>query len=323
MSSRLNGDLFEYSLVWSILTKATHVTLGNRQSIARFASLKSKVKSKVYMIELPRYITRFVDTCGPIKIEINSDNDGVQGCSNDISLVNKSDRLGISLKYNNFSIKHPRSAALHNHFTPSDDYHKEYVKLNKKWYDYCIQQNYTQFLHMEDEHKRKLYTEFTELMLTHITTISQVRKLITFCTCDTEQYVMHLQKTHRSTKSYYISNKFDQSDTHSIIRESYNTILVTLGPHVFTFRLHNASSCITNTLSLKYDVKTKTELYELVSTDPVKVLLSPEDTTITDKSRSLNLLKQTTEHICKGKTNKGQSCKNIGKYEGYCHHHKI
>jgi len=313
VKSRLSGDVFEFSLISCLMERFPNLALADKRSEQRYKVLKDKVQDKYYEIVIPEVINRMK----PTTLTILSDQAGIEGCSDDIQLSSPTEQCGISLKYNNFSIKHPRPSAIHKHCDLSE-YHNDYTKFNDRWYRYCIDHGYHQTRDLSNTDKDLMYKECLDLLIKHLKTNVQVYQLISFCTCPKQQYVFYLEKTHRQMKIYSITNKFSVEDACNVeIKKPgssglRNTLIIAIGQHRFSFRVHTAATEISKTLGLKYDVKCLSDLYCLEDKVKVKVIKERPVPAPASKSTSIS---------CQGITSKGVQCKNPGKYNGYCHHH--
>jgi hypothetical protein len=214
------------------------------------------VKKIVYDICLPQFMLKDYT-----KIKINSDNDGRLGNSNDITLYNGDDKsLGISIKNNNLSIKHPRAGSLSKLFKNSD-YNKKYNNLNDSWYNGFVKSDIEKFNECEKSSKMDMYNDFVQLLVQELSKYeSNIINIINFCVSIYTDYI--LLKCKNRIRCY--KNTIIHSKNFNVVKKSPNTFLIITDSYTIKFRLHTASSKVTKKLSLKYDVS-----YEI---SPLKLL---------------------------------------------------
>ena len=329
-NSRLNGDKFEYSFICCILDKFPQISFGDKVSEKRYQILKDKIGSKQYEIALPQLFFRMK----PTVIYIRQDNLGKQGCSDDIELASDTESYGFSLTHNNFSIKHPRPSSIYNHCDIPTEYHDDYVKFNNNWQKYCKKKGYVNFSDMISQEKDQMYMECLELLKKYLVKNVQIYKLITFCLCHEQQYVLHLEKTHRKMSVNHVTNIFNEKDSCSVeIKQPgntgiHNTLIINIGNHSFSFRLHTAAKQIKKSLDLKYDVTCLTDLYHKIEEVCVKCITYDQSYTQDLHTTPTRELHEGTPALgssssgCLAYTKKGHRCKNNCKYRGYCHIHQ-
>ena len=248
-SSRNNGDCFEYSLIQLLVRN--NYKFYDVQSEKRHIVLSNKCKQSemnLTKLKIPFNLKDFN------QIRIMCDNNGTTGNSNDFEIYNMENnkKCGISLKRNNMSIKAPRANSFGKCLP--NDYTIKYKQLNDEWYQKFRSDDLTKFNKCTRETIHNFYELFIDLIVQYITK-DNIFNIIKFCTSlDYTDYIIHSSKNGCFT--IYI-NKFKPStlDNFKVVKKQYNTFLLHFDKYCLSFRLHTASSKITPTLSLKYDVK--------------------------------------------------------------------
>lgn len=249
MNSRKNGDNLEYSLITLLINKG--YTFYNNNSHNRFKKLQNKccnTPCKLDNLKIPFDAEKFN------YIKIMKDTAGCIGNSNDIEVYDKEKKtkIGISLKYNNMSIKAPRANSMGK--CMPQEFTDEYLKLNAEWYNGFVEEKIDKFKECTKSSINEIYESFIDITIPYIT-IKNFLNLVTFCTSiNYTDYIIH---RHINGKFTVYKNNFKPRDgcSFSVVKKQSNTFLLYFDRYCLSFRLHTASSSVTPKLSLKYDVK--------------------------------------------------------------------
>lgn len=254
MNSRINGNNFELSLASDIMNTDANIKFYDKESETLFNRLQSKSK-KCFNIVLPSILTRITI----VKIKLHKDQDGIKGNSSDITVINSNNQhIGLSLKHENLSLKHPRPKSIMDRITDNNviikEYRAKYSQINEKWYG-NMKNHYINFCEMTDKEKKSMYKEFTDLLLDFLTSHTElVKGLFRFCTCtlasEDTSYILQIRGNNVITYQYNrtIGNNVNFK------RINDRTVEISYGSATLKFRIHNAKKNITKNLSLKYDV---------------------------------------------------------------------
>jgi len=247
--SRDSGDFFEYQVTQWLLDNY-EIKLDNQATCVKYN--KWKAKYKYVPIALPT-IPEFDNYD---KLRLCADKEGCDGNNADIMLSGDNALLPISLKNNNFSIKHPRCNAIHKHLVPSlqDKYISAYKELNDKYYKLARKKGYETFDAFLPEEKKEMYIDFRFLLYDMC---SKSRKtcinIFMFCIGVHNKNQLTITKKNNTITV----RKYKKLDMQKIKVKliSYTSFYLKVGDVCLIFRIHSASKKITPTLSLKYDVK--------------------------------------------------------------------
>jgi hypothetical protein len=221
--------------------------------------------------KLPDKIAAIVPL-GASCFDVSSDHDGVRGITSDIIVRDEvlHTQIGISCKRNNFSIKHQRPGALARHLglEPSNaaEYMTAYKHITGSFYEECRREGVVTFPAVHEERKRALYREVNALVAHTIASAEadqQARMIRYILSLDealmfgTEatNFIMHWddKKQDDAVKLYKLC--IEHVGRVDSIHWEENTIRIDSGDVKLSLRLHNASSRITKSVSLKYDTK--------------------------------------------------------------------
>lgn len=247
--SRKSGDEFEY-LITRYLIETYDYSFFDKYSETKY----NKWSNLFEYIEpnFPLFLDEFASYD---KIKLCKDSDGCIGNSSDIELHNEVEWVSISLKNNNLSIKHPRCSSMQNHISNKYKgvYAAKYKRINDTYYQLALKTNLSKFSDFSDEDKNNLYTQINNLLIeTCKKSILTCKLIAKFCigTTHTHQIIIKNQNN-AITCMKYKPMIFDRAIIKNI---SYNTFILVVSNIALKFRIHTASSRITPTLSLKYDV---------------------------------------------------------------------
>lgn len=254
---RWSGNAFEY-----LVCKC----LQDRKIKATDAFTKSKVvriktqnidKQEIKQVKL----NKMMDALGitpkrtPL-FSINHDNHGVSGDSSDV-VLHPID-LKLSLKNNNNFIKHQRCNKLYLQLglSPREEaqFKKQYKEINDRYYNMWTKKGHTKYHQVDTHEKFNMYSEINALTQQWLS--KDPRHL--------ERYISFVLDLHPNPNKYTI--KWDNSrdallvlSHHDInikkmeMRIRNNSFLdIKLGDLLVKMRLHNASSRLRKTQSLKY-----------------------------------------------------------------------
>lgn len=254
MASRKNGDFFEYEIAFY-------------SRLCRYIPFDdytiSKYKKLLYKYD---YISNFHCRIKSINNELKKiqnsnkiyyyrlvkDTEGKSGQTDDIKYYSKEKQelFGLSLKRKNNSIKHNRPKSIIDRICSDkiiiDKYAKEYKLLNEKYYEKIKDKIYFRNL----DNKENLYKDFNNLICKYITTYNLEECLYDFIFKKSKYILKMLDETHIILKE----KSFDKEDKLIIKTLNYNTLLLKNNSLYAKLRIHTASSKITPTLSLKYDI---------------------------------------------------------------------
>jgi hypothetical protein len=191
-------------------------------------------------------------------IRLVPDSEGKNGNTNDIELYDAAQMFicGLSVKHRNLSLKHPRAGSIGNHIgadvgnIKANLYVTHYTKLNLKWYEELSKN--TAFRDVDNAIIYKMYGEFINLLFNTLkNNHKSIVQLLKFCLSidDRLQYLVVFDKC------ISIMEKIKLTKCRKYrIRKEPNRLVITIGDIIIYMRIHTASSNITKTLSLKYDV---------------------------------------------------------------------
>jgi len=215
---------------------------------------------------------------------LTKDNDGKKGITSDIKIFDSSNAniISISCKRNNHSLKHQRPSALPKHLQLSDEltskYKDEYKTITQHFYKDCNVNQIALFKDCDPENKTKLYKDVNELVATYLSKATYEQKLAyikyLLSMNDENLYILHYSdrtkkanlykyntantpnavntanaaKTANSTKT-----SSDEPQSIDVSTKDNNYIVIKWNNLTIQMRLHNASSRITKSVSLKYD----------------------------------------------------------------------
>jgi len=262
--SRLNGDIFEFSFYHYLVTQHGY-TFFDEWSESKYTKLCQKIQpSKIHCIDSKNRYANKVSYCmdrleDSLPFNLSDYNSmkllrDLANTSNDLELrntiTNKS--LGISLKNNNLSLKHPRARSFGNLLDA--EYTKQYIELNDSWYAGFEEVQAETFSECRKSSISSMYSDFTSLLKKHIVTCD-ARSLANYC-CSIVDTDYIIKRNKNGTFTTY-QNKIDiERLSINVIPVSDNTFHVKLSNNlVLSFRIHTASKRVTKMLSLKYDVK--------------------------------------------------------------------
>lgn len=199
---------------------------------------------------------------------LTKDNDGKKGITSDIKIYDSSNSniISISCKRNNHSLKHQRPGALPKHLKLSDElsakFKEEYKNITQQFYKECNNDNNKIYLFKDCtlENKNKLYKDVNELVATYLIKSSYEQKLsfikYLLSMNDENLYILHYSDKSKKANLYKYNTSTmtsDINDSIEISRKEHNYIIIKWNNLIIQLRLHNASSRITKSISLKYD----------------------------------------------------------------------
>jgi len=248
--SRLNGDIFEFSFYHYLVTQHGY-TFFDEWSETKYTKLRQKTPPS------KRHNISTLEDNLPFKL---SDYNSMKllrdlaNTSNDLELCNtiSGKALGISLKNNNLSLKHPRARSFGNLLDA--EYVRQYEELNNSWYAGFEEVQAETFSECRKSSISSMYNDFTSLLKKHIVACN-AQSLVNYCCSITDtNYIIKRNKN--GTFTTY-QNKIDIGQLSiNVIPVSDNTFHIKLSNNlVLSFRIHTASKRVTKMLSLKYDVK--------------------------------------------------------------------
>lgn len=195
---------------------------------------------------------------------ISSDHDGKHGIVSDVIVHGENgSQVGISCKRNNFSIKHQRPQALGKHLALGEahalDYKDRYKGITTSFYDECVKNDWRVFRAVPRDDKQDLYRRVNELVKTTImeSTEKQHAHLLNYLVSREDRgYVLHvgLDETEVRLFKYHWGALNSIQSVYWKNREKNSTMIVLDASSLqLNMRLHTASSCISRSISLKYD----------------------------------------------------------------------
>jgi len=300
IKSRLNGDRFEYII--AKLYYDNGLKFYDLKSETKFKKLEDKYKNnfdeKINNNELENIFNK-ENIWKYDKIKFTNDCDGISGNVADIELYkNNDEKIGLSCKVNNISIKHQRPSSLYKQCNFDDMYSElykeEYKKYNDKWYENT--KDKITFDKIDKDEKFKLYGDFNQLTKKYLEKISdiQTQSFYKFLISYEHIYVIHHDSKNNKISIYnYCKTKLPTKINSISIKDNHLKILFDNDINI-NLRLHNASKTITKSLSLKYDTKVLN----------------------IDKLFTKNTYDYSLDNIEKNKEIKNKEIKNILRYPG-------
>ena len=164
--------------------------------------------------------------------------------------------LGISIKHNNFSIKHQRPGNLWNQakFKGKDinDFQEEYQELNDMWY-FKIKK-YKTFQNIPSSLKNSMYKDFNQLAIDWLNKEkTSIPNLLLFLWDYDTRFIVHCN-FYSKTINLYTKEKLPTNNISTVLSDSNTTIKFTSNKlQIITMRLHTCQSQITPRLGIKYD----------------------------------------------------------------------
>jgi len=273
MNSFIKGSLFENTVIRCL--KAMSISPLNQRTFNKSYQLQdienkhatNSAKQMNQMYKISTCLNQFIKN--PTNCSYNIINDGRNGDSTDIRLIEGSSEYNFSLKHNNLSIKHQTPSNLYRQLllTPNQtiDYRKEYTMINNKYYYQW--KDTMQFCNVTN--KPEAIYEVNSLVEKYInrSSLIQQNNYINFLlSLQENKYIMKWNDTDE-TLSLIKWNIANSVITNSSIVE--NSLLLNLSNDIkIKMRLHTGSKNITRRLSLKYDTTIdkleeffKTEIY--------------------------------------------------------------
>lgn len=197
-----------------------------------------------------------------------SDNAGIEGDVTDIRINSENTTLNISCKNNNLSIKHQRPGATPKQFGFSKNENKlllfksEYKEINSKFFKLCkaLNADLKEYNEISDEFKKqKLYEPICKLVSDFINKNSDKGEIFqNFLLGNINYKQIVLWKKNIEIKSF---DDFSKSKKVSSELDNRGYIIVNFhNGIILSFRLHNASSKITEKGSLKFDTKLEIDI---------------------------------------------------------------
>ncbi len=257
-NARLAGDLLEKAVCDYLLKLGL-----NCRSLERLNRLNSKDgELKDINVDVLRGIL-------PIDADyfsIASDNDGRNGIVGDIIIGNANgDIVSVSCKKNNVSIKHQRPVTLWKHLNMQDrrrieEYKRKYNKIVGRFYKYCREKRFKKFADIKGGAKVKMFREVNELVAETLLSSSK-KEVIEFMKYllslkEPNLYILHYSESKNIVSLYKTWFDFRDDGEDLRIRVLSNTMMeLTFQGVKLLLRVHNASSRILPTISLKYDTK--------------------------------------------------------------------
>ncbi len=261
--SRQSGEEFEYVIARYL--KETY----RYEFFDKYSENKYKKWTSVFEYNEPDFpfIDEFADYD---KIKFCKDTEGCIGNSSDIELHNDKEWVPLSLKNNNLSIKHPRCSSIHNHISKQNKkkYIDGYKKINDHYYKLAIDNGFTKFNEFDDRDKTQMYMDFKKLLMDICKqSISTCKSLFEFCIGITHTHQIIVKRV--GDNIICMRYKPITLDKICIRNVSYNTFILSISDISLKFRIHSASSRVTNILSLKYDVTPVdvNELFDVIEND--------------------------------------------------------
>lgn len=266
MNSRRSGDVFEYHIIMYLeLSRVLHLdknTLQKRNKLLEKydKNNKTSVKERIKIFKLlNKCLTGEIMKKQNIKYyKLTNEYEGVNGIVADIVLYDQEHNIyPISCKHNNVSIKHQRPSNLDKQLQLDDEtsclFRLEYKKVNDDLYNDIKQ--YHLFSNVPKEQKNLLYNRVNDLVMKHINFSNEynVKSLYSFLLSVDETFIVKYDNKVKEITMY--DNVNVQKPFNIVaIKNSYNSLLIGFDNGIILIlRLHNASSKITTTLSLKYD----------------------------------------------------------------------
>lgn len=269
MNSRSSGDIFEYHVVHSLELlgiKPFNETTKKRRQDLLDAYDKHNQESIAERIKINKLLDKFIVYCRTlhnrpfIHYRLNTDNMGKQGIVSDVVIVDdmKND-ISLSCKKNNLSLKHQRPSNLDSHLqldeALSTAYREKYKNVNDTLHKEI--QAFKTFKDIPYDKKEKVYGCINKLVIETLQEASQthVARLYEFIVSVEKKLVLLYDSSARQLKVYnYLLQDIPKSMEVTSKNNNYVCIKFDNGLLV-QMRLHNASSRITKSLSIKYDTK--------------------------------------------------------------------
>lgn len=268
MNSRSSGDRFEYHVVHFLElsgvacldddTKQKRCKLLNKFDIHNDTSIKERI---VLFKLLNKCIFGHVTQRSKIThYKLTSEYEGKNGSVADIVLVDdQGDKFPISCKKNNMSVKHQRPSNLDKQLHLTDDdsskYRLEYKQVNDEFYN-KIKECGT-FNKICREIKDQLYTQVNDVVMKYINdaNTTSVQAFYKFLLSVEEKFILQYNDNAKQLTLY--DNINVQQPTKMVAKKKNDNYLIVECDNGVTLslRLHNASSKVTKSLSLKYDTK--------------------------------------------------------------------
>ncbi len=265
MTSRRNGDFFEYSIVYYLSINRINAEDDSKESVKRlinsFDLVKTTIAERVKLYKLiDRFFNRILKDRKIKSYYLGKDNDGKEGKPEDIYCKLDSDEIiGISCKRNNMSLKHQRPSSLHKFICEkhAKTYTEEYNALNDKWKKELT--IYDKWSQIPKDKKDLLYKEFNDLYMNYLTKYVNTKDYYNFLFGIENKIIIHWVPNKNIINIHdYTRQNIPESMTTTM--DSNNKLQIEFSNNIkATIRLHNASSSLNgNKLSLKYDTTSKT-----------------------------------------------------------------
>ncbi len=263
-NSRKSGDLFEYKFATYLLNKG--LIFNDEYSKQKYINLKNKTSENDNINNINDALNKIFN----IKhfknytiIKFTKDNDGQKGIVSDINIYDVHDNyIGFSCKVNNISIKHQRPSSLNKQIGMNEHteilFKNEYKICNDKWYNKI--KNQITFNKIDKNDKTIMYSEINNIVFKYLNkmTSDEIKFYYNFLINYDKIYVLKHNTIKKKLLLYDYVNKTQPTKILSIeIIKQYIYILFDNNIKI-KLRIHNASSKITKSLSLKYD----TRIYE-------------------------------------------------------------
>jgi hypothetical protein len=251
MNFKQSGETFEYGIT-TILLEYWDVELYDEYSNKQYKKWRNNYKLKYYNIISLEFLDR------PLFIRIVPDYEGIYGNTSDLELIYNVDQkpIGISLKHNNLSLKHPHPLGLSKYLTKKESmiYIKKYKIINSKWNDKIS--IYLKYNDIDKDMIYELYSDYVDILYNAlISSDICIQGILKFCLSinNKTQYIMYkICKTDDvivlEHNPNIVLNNF------KVKRVSQSTIIILIDTLSIKMRLHTSKSKISNNINLKYDV---------------------------------------------------------------------
>lgn len=263
---RKSGDELEYWVCCSLIDIGIPL---HPESVSKWSRLSRNFKScdidKHVIKDITQVLQKQLEQNeSPINFVILTDDNGKKGDVADIRIELEQQKcIRISCKRNNTSIKHPRPTGIINHLFTSNPItcnieKHHYKSVNNAQYQAI--KEYSKFKDLPQDMKDTLYLKINEHIL-QILAKADRHALSVFTTFTLNLSYEHDVLTYNNGKITYkryegIGVALPEQVSITFHMKSNNTIIGCINNvPKFSMRLHTASSRITKTLSLKYDVQ--------------------------------------------------------------------
>jgi hypothetical protein len=258
-TSRLSGDAFEYIFVNTLKTNFSLKSLNpytdskEKNLYAKYLHYAHDHGDKVH--KLVEFLTTFLFHNKMTIYELTNENANKHDTT-DVRLYNDTkESINISLKHNNKSIKHPRPRNLFRQVASLYDtpgYIKSYARINDIFYTEW--KHVRLFKDVPQSNRTELFERVNALMVFHLSacTAEDILSYIYFLTayCYDVHHIIWYKNEYQTLNL----NECVSTMKSVVVKIYQKHNFVYIGDHI-KMRLHTASSRISRTLSLKYDVQ--------------------------------------------------------------------